>query len=124
LSERLVALSRGLKGLQRLLQNPEKTGAYVVTIPTELSIDKSISMVSSLQQVGVRLQGLLMNQMTPINMCDFCQFRSSREATQIDRARNAFSDLPQAGIYKHVNPSGVNMLASLGNSLYQKTIAV
>jgi arsenite-transporting ATPase len=124
LSARLVALSRGLKGLQRLLQNPEKTGAYVVTIPTELSIDKSISMVSSLQQVGVRLQGLLMNQMTPINMCDFCQFRSSREATQIDRARNAFSDLPQAGIYKHVNPSGVNMLASLGNSLYQKTIAV
>jgi arsenite-transporting ATPase len=120
LSERLVALSRGLKGLQRLLQNPEKTGAYVVTIPTELAIDKTIGMVSSLQQVGVRLQGLLINQMTPINTCDFCQSRSSLEATQIDRVRNVFSDQPQAGIYKHINPSGLNMLASLGDSLYQK----
>ena len=124
LSERLVALSRGLKGLQRLLQNPEKTGAYVVTIPTELAIDKTIGMVSSLQQVGVPLQGLLINQMTPINTCDFCQSRSSLEATQIDRVRNVFSDQPQAGIYKHINPSGLNMLASLGNSLYQKTIEV
>jgi len=70
------------------------------------------------------LQGLLMNQMTPINTCHFCQSRSSREATHIARARHVFSDQPQAGIYKHINPSGLNMLASLGNSLYQKTIAV
>jgi arsenite-transporting ATPase len=124
LSGRLVALSRGLKGLQSLLQDPEKTGVYVVTIPTELAIDKTIGMVSSLQQVGVQLQGLLMNQITPINTCDFCQSKSSREATQIERARNIFSDQPQAGIYKHINPSGITMLASLGNSLYQKTIAV
>jgi len=124
LSERLVALSRGLKGLQRLLQDPEKTGTYVVTIPTELAIDKTIGMVSSLRQGGVKLQGLLMNQMTPINTCHFCQSRSSREATHIARARHVFSDQPQAGIYKHINPSGLNMLASLGNSLYQKTIAV
>jgi arsenite-transporting ATPase len=124
LSERLVALSRGLKGLQRLLQNPEKTGAYVVTIPSELGIDKTIGMVSSLQQFGVRFQGLLMNQMTPINTCDFCQSRSGREARQIERVRNFFSDQPQAGIYKHTNPSGLNMLASLGYSLYKKTIEV
>jgi arsenite-transporting ATPase len=124
LSERLVALSRGLKSLQGLLQNPEKTGVYVVTIPTELAIDKTIDMVSSLQQVGVPLQGLLMNQMTPISTCDFCHSRSSREATQIDRARSVFSDQPQAGIFRHTDPSGLNMLTSLGNSLYQKTIAV
>jgi arsenite-transporting ATPase len=124
LSERLVALSRGLKGLQILLQNPEKTGVYVVTIPTELAIDKTIDMVSSLQQVGVPLQGLLMNQMTPINTCDFCQSQSRREATQIDRARSVFADQPQAGIFRQTDPSGLNMLTTLGYSLYQKTIAV
>jgi arsenite-transporting ATPase len=124
LSERLVALSRGLKGLQSLLQDPEKTGVYVVTIPTELAIDKTIEMVSSLQQVGVPLQGLLMNQMTPINTCDFCQSQSRREATQIDRARSVFADQPQAGIFRHADPSGLNMLTSLGYSLYQKAIAV
>jgi arsenite-transporting ATPase len=124
LSERLVGLSRGLKSLQGLLQNPEKTGVYVVTIPTELAIDKTIDMVSSLQQVGVPLQGLLMNQMTPISACVFCHSRSSREAIQIDRARSVFSDQPQAGIFRHTDPSGLNMLTSLGNSLYQKTIAV
>jgi arsenite-transporting ATPase len=124
LSERLVALSRGLKGLQSLLQNPEKTGVYVVTIPTALAIDKTIEMVSSLKQVGVPLQGLLMNQMTPINTCNFCQSRLPGEATQIDRARSAFADQPQAGIFRHIEPSGLNMLASLGHSLYQKTITV
>ncbi|MFT7112481.1 MAG: hypothetical protein ACI9PC_001096, partial [Porticoccaceae bacterium] len=60
----------------------------------------------------------------PISTCDFCHSRSSREATQIDRARSVFSDQPQAGIFRHTDPSGLNMLTSLGNSLYQKTIAV
>ena len=124
LSERLVALSRSLKSLQGLLQNPQKTGVYVVTIPTELAIDKTIDMVSSLQQVGVPLQGLLMNQMTPISACAFCHSRSRREAIQIDRARSVFSEQPQAGIFRHTDPSGLIMLTSLGNSLYQKTIAV
>jgi hypothetical protein len=81
-------------------------------------------MVNALQKIGVPLQGLLMNQMTPINNCDFCQTRSSRESIQKDRALNFFSDQPQARIDKHVDPSGVDMLMLLGNSLYQKSIAV
>ena len=124
LSKRFVELSRGLKSLQSLLLNPDKTGVYVVTIPTELAIDKTIGMVNALQKIGVPLQGLLMNQMTPINNCDFCQTRSSRESLQKDRALNFFSDQPQARIDKHVDPSGVDMLMLLGNSLYQKSIAV
>jgi len=124
LSERLVALSRGLKGLQSLLRNPEMTGLYVVTIPTELAIDKTLDMIRSLQKVGISSRGLLMNQMTPINECDFCHSRSQHEATQIARARKIFSDQPQAGIFRQTDPSGLNMLTSLGHSLYQKTIKV
>ena len=119
LSKRLVALSRGLKGLQSLLQNPGKTGVYVVTIPTKLAIDKTIDMVSSLQQVGVPLRGLLMNKITPVSQCIFCQSRSSLEATQIDRAQSVFSDQPQAGICRNTYPSGIHMLRSLGESMYQ-----
>jgi arsenite-transporting ATPase len=124
LTKRFVALSRDLKGLQKLLLDPEKTGVYVVTIPTELAIDKTIGMVNALEQIGMPLQGLLINQMTPTNTCPFCQSRSNNETKQTDRARSFFSNRPQAGIYKNVDPSGLDMLRSLGNSLYQKTKAV
>ena len=124
LSERLVALSRGLKSLQSLLQDSEKTGVYIITIPTKLAIEKTIDMVGSLTKMGVPLQGLLMNQITPTNTCGFCNSQSRREAIQIAIARNVFSDQPQAGIFRHADPSGLSVLNMLGCSLYQKAIAV
>ncbi len=124
LTERLVKLSRGLKKLQSLLRNPEKTGLYVVTIPTQLAIDKTIDMINSLQKIGILSRGLLMNQMTPINECVFCRSRSQREAIQITRAREVFSDQPQARIFRQTDPTGLNRLTSLGQALYQKSIKV
>ena len=124
LSERLVAISRRLKRLQSLLRNPEKTGLYVVTIPTELAIDKTVDMMNSLQNLGILSRGLLMNHMTPVNECAFCYSRSQRQAIQIARAREVFSKQPQVGIFRQTDPTGLTRLTSLGHALYQKTITV
>jgi len=107
-----------------LLRNPEKTGLYVVTIPTELAIDKTVDMMNSLQNLGILSRGLLMNHMTPVNECVFCYSRSQRQAIQIARAREVFSNQPQVGIFRQTDPTGLTRLTSLGHALYQKTITV
>jgi arsenite-transporting ATPase len=53
LSARLVALSRGLKKLHSLLQNPQQTRLYAVTIATELAVEKTVEMLESLQKLGI-----------------------------------------------------------------------
>ena len=118
LSERLVQLSRELKSLRILLQNVEQTGLYAVTIPTYLAIEKTYEMTCTLQRLGIATNALFINQITPNSDCGLCKAIKRNESLQIRHAHDIFSALPQARIYRQMDPAGLSELMALGSALY------
>ena len=118
LSERLVKLSRELKNLRILLQNIEQAGLYAVTIPTYLAIEKTYEMTGALQRLGIATNALFINQITPDSDCGLCKAIKRNESLQIRHAHDIFSALPQARIYRQIDPAGLSELMALGSALY------
>jgi arsenite-transporting ATPase len=122
LSERLVKLSRELKILRILLQSSEKTGVYVVTIPTHLAINKTYDMTSALQQLGVTIKALIVNQMTSDSFCDLCKSIANRELELLEIAHKKFPNLPMEFVYRQNAPVNLIELMTMGSRLYTKAI--
>ncbi len=118
LSERLVKLSRELKNLRVLLQASEQTGVYAVTIPTHLAFDKTSEMTQALQRLGIDIRALIVNQMTPVSFCKFCQTIADHESEQLKNAHETFPNLPTALVFRQNDPAGLSKLRSLGSALY------
>jgi len=119
LSAQLVQLSRDLKKIRKLMQSPEQTGLYVVTIPTQLAIEKTNDLVCAFQKLGLALKALFINQITPESSCVLCQAINLREAQQVERLNAIFQHYPQASVYRQAEPSGLNGLMALGSALYR-----
>jgi arsenite-transporting ATPase len=122
LSERLVTLSRELKSLRKLLQSSEKTGVYVVTIPSYLAINKTYDMISALQQLGVTIKALIINQMTSDSICNLCKAIESRESELLKIAQKKFPNLPMEFVYRQNAPVDLIELMAMGSRLYTKAI--
>jgi arsenite-transporting ATPase len=115
-----VALSRGLKKLHSLLQNPQQTRLYAVTIATELAVEKTVEMLESLQKLGIDSHALLINQLTAVNQCRFCQARVARETLALKAGQGLFAELPQIRIFRQTEPAGIAMLTDLGKAMFFK----
>jgi arsenite-transporting ATPase len=122
LSERLVTLSRELKSLRILLQSNEQTGVYAVTIPTYLAINKTYDMVSALEQLGVTIKVLIINQMTSDSICDLCKAIAKRELELLKIAQKKFPNLPIEFVYRQNAPVDLIELMTMGSRLYTKAI--
>ncbi|MEI7994576.1 MAG: ArsA family ATPase [Methylococcaceae bacterium] len=118
LSERLVKLSRELKNLRILLQNSEQTSLYTVTIPTHLSTEKTCEMTCALLRLGIATKALIINQITPDSSCPLCHAINVRELLQLKRVYDIYPTLPQAKIFRQVDPTGLSELITLGWALY------
>jgi arsenite-transporting ATPase len=118
LSNRLVKLSKEIKVLRALLQEPEQTGLYAVTIPTYLAMDKTYEMTQALARLGITIKALFINQLTPVSECNLCQALVKRELVQLNFAQEQFSGLSQTRVYRQCDPTGLEGLTQLGLALY------
>jgi arsenite-transporting ATPase len=123
LSEQMVQLSKDLKKLHFLLQNHEQTGVWVVSVPTQLAIEKSVEMVDAMQRLGLSVVSFFINQITFPGDCNLCQGIASREAVQINQIKTLFSELPQAQVYRQADPSGLHNLTALGSAIYTSFVS-
>jgi len=119
LSERLVKLSREIKALRKLLVDAKRTALCAVTIPTSLALDKTAEMVENLHRIGVSVNYLFINQITPISTCALCSAINQREMLQITQAGSRFPGLAQTRIYRQTDPGGLAGLSRLGAELYK-----
>ena len=82
LAGELLWLSRGLKGLQRLLTNPRASGFLVVTRPEELPALETIRLIEWLRRHRIPRRALIVNGVTPPG-CARCRRTAARERRQI-----------------------------------------
>lgn len=120
LTDRLIGLSKRLKALRALLNDPAQTALHAVTIPTWLAFAETRDLLAACQQLRVAVARLWVNQVTgePPAGCTLCAALAGREQQVVAAYAAALAPLPLSTIALQAPPLGLAALAELGQKLY------
>ena len=120
-TERLVDISRNLKKLRELLQNPAASVLCAVSIPTQMALEETKDLVAACHRMGIAVPLVLLNLMTPPCDCRLCSSLRRRERSVVEDFRQAFLDKQQTLVYRQPEIAGLEQLKRLGWRLYRPT---
>jgi arsenite/tail-anchored protein-transporting ATPase len=118
-AEELVGLSRNLKKLRQLLQDPEATVLYAVSIPTGMALEETRDLVAACDRMAIAVPLVFLNLMTPPRDCRLCAGLARRERLAAEDFRKTFPDKQQTLVYRQPGIAGLEQLEKFGWSLYQ-----
>ena len=120
-TERLVGISRNLKKLRELLQNPAASVLCAVSIPTQMALEETKDLVAACHRMGIAVPLVFLNLMTPPCDCRLCSSLRRRERSVVEDFRQAFLDKQQTLVYRQPEIAGLEQLKRLGWRLYRPT---
>ncbi|MCE2966223.1 MAG: ArsA family ATPase [Phycisphaerales bacterium] len=128
LQARLVQISKGVKKLRALLEDPARCCILGVAIPTELALAETGDLVEACSHTGVGVSSVIINQVTPPPAPGEAQDAllasvNARELAIIARLRAAHPSLAMAVVERRTAPSGLRDLAALGSALFAQPAA-
>ena len=118
-TERLVEISRSLKKLRELLQNPAASVLCAVSIPTRMALEETKDLVAACHRMGIAVPLVLLNLMTPPYDCPLCSSLRRRERLVAHDFRQAFPEKHQTLVYRQPEIAGLEQLKRLGWRLYR-----
>jgi arsenite-transporting ATPase len=117
-SQKLVLLSKDLKKLRRLLNNPAQSALYAVGIPSAMAFEETRDLLAACGRLGIHVPGMFLNLMTPPSECPLCSAMNHRESLVHAKFRQNFAGEISL-IYRCGNIRGLRGLEQLGDALYQ-----
>ena len=118
-TERLVGISRNLKKLRELLQNPAASVLCAVSIPTQMALEETKDLVAACHRMGIAVPLVFLNLMTPPCDCRLCSSLRRRERSVVEDFRQAFLEKQQTLVYRQPEIAGLEQLKRLGWRLYR-----
>jgi arsenite-transporting ATPase len=118
-TDELVGISRNLKKLRELLQNPAAAALYAVSIPTQMALEETKDLVAACQRMGIAVPLVFLNLLTPPCDCRLCSSLERRERLVVEGFRRAFPEKPQTLVLRQPEIAGLEQLRRLGQCLYQ-----
>ena len=118
-AQELVGISRNLKKLRELLQNPAASVLYVVSIPTGMALEETQDLVAACGRMGVAVPLVFLNLMTPPGDCRLCASLRRRELLVAESFRRMFPEKQQTLVYRQPEIAGLDRLEKFGRRLYQ-----
>ena len=116
--EELVAISRNLKKLRELLQNPAASTLYPVSIPTRMALEETTDLVAACRRLGIAAPLIFLNLLTPPCGCPLCVGLRRRESAVAKEFLKVFPHKQQIQIYRQPELAGLEQLQKLGQRLY------
>lgn len=124
LSQRLVALSKNVKLLRKVLADPRRSALCAVSILSEMSLAETGDLVQGCRRLGLHIPTLVLNMVTLPGDCPLCESRHRFEAERLSDFRSLFPELHQIVVFRRGEPRGIKALEELGNQLYRATCTV
>jgi arsenite-transporting ATPase len=119
-SQELVLMSKNLKKLRKLLNNPAQSALYAVSIPTAMAFEETRDLLTACGRLGINVPGIFLNLVTPPSDCVLCSAMSGRESLIYEKFKQSFyGDV--GVVYRRGEIRGVGWLAKLGDALYECT---
>jgi arsenite-transporting ATPase len=117
-SQELVLMSKNLKKLRQLLNNPAQSALYAVSIPTVMAFEETRDLLTACARLGINVPSIFLNLMTPPSDCALCAAMNRRESAIYRKFKQSFPG--EIGlVYRRGEIRGLHWLAKLGNALYQ-----
>jgi arsenite-transporting ATPase len=117
--DELVAISRNLKKLRELLQNPAAAALYPVSIPTRMALEETKDLVAACGRLGISVPLMFLNLLTPPCDCRLCVGLRRRESAVAKEFLKVFPHKQQIQVYRQPGLGGLEQLEKLGQNLYQ-----
>jgi arsenite-transporting ATPase len=121
-ADALVGISRNLKKLRELLQNPAAAALYVVSIPTRMALEETSDLVGACDRMGMATPLVFLNLMTPPGNCRLCSSLPPRERLVAESFRQAFPEKQQTLVYRQPEIAGLERLEKFGRRLYRPAV--
>ena len=118
-NKKLVAMSKSLKRMRKLISSREQAPLYVVTIPTEMAFLESLDLVGACRQMETDVTGVFINLATKAGDCGTCGRLADVEKAMIQRYADAFGPIPQSVIFRDGDLRGPDTLEALGQSIFE-----
>ena len=112
-ADELVGISRNLKKLRELLQNPASSVLYAVSIPTQMALEETKDLLAACDRMGIAVPSLFLNLMTPPGDCSLCSSLRRRELLVVEGFRQAFPKKQQTLVYRQPEIAGLEQLEKI-----------
>jgi len=89
----LVEMKKTVKKIENMLKDRKRCEFVAVTIPEDMAILETERLVSDLNNYGIKVKQLLVNNVLESRDCQFCRERSNAQEEYIGKIRNKFSNL-------------------------------
>jgi arsenite-transporting ATPase len=109
----LVEMKKTVKRIESLLRDSQRCEFIAVTIPEDMAILETERLIKSLDQYGIKIRQLIINNVFPECTCHFCQARREGQEKYIREIRDKFSNLKT--IIIPLQPQEVKGIGSLEN---------
>jgi arsenite/tail-anchored protein-transporting ATPase len=120
ITQRLVDMSKDLKGLRAMLADPARASLFGVTILTDMAFDETRDLADACKRMNIDMPALFLNLATPDGECRFCAALRRREAIVRQKYAETFCGMIQTQIFRGLDLRGLHNLSTLGHSLYAK----
>ncbi|MFZ0913615.1 MAG: ArsA family ATPase [Candidatus Korobacteraceae bacterium] len=117
-SQELVSLSKNLKKLRQLLNDPAQCALYAVSIPTDMAFEETRDLLAACGRLGINVPGIFLNLVTPASDCRLCSAMNRRESPIYKKLRQNFHGSISV-IYRRGEVRGLHGLEQMGDALYQ-----
>jgi arsenite-transporting ATPase len=90
IAEELLAMSKNIKRVARLLTDPQACEFVAVAIPERMSLEETIDLTAALKRLKVPMRRLLINNLVPAlaaSGCGFCAARRRRQEKVVEDYR-------------------------------------
>ena len=116
----LMSMKKTVKKIEGLLRGQGRCEFIIVTIPEDMAIKETERMIKSLDQYGMKVKQMVINNVIPEQVdCPFCQARREEQDKYIGQIREKFSDLKITIVLLQPHEiKGVDALKNIGSMVF------
>jgi arsenite-transporting ATPase len=116
----LMSMKKTVKKIEGLLKDQNRCEFIVVTIPEDMAIKETERMIKSLDQYGMKVKQLIINNVIPEeSRCPFCQARREGQDRYIGEIRDKFSALKVTVLpLQPYEVKGIDALKNIGSMVF------
>ncbi|MDD2714907.1 MAG: ArsA family ATPase [Candidatus Wallbacteria bacterium] len=89
----LMEMKKTVKNIEKLLRDQNKCEFVAVTIPEEMAISETERLINTLNNYGIKVKQLIVNNYYESSDCEFCKQRHKEQQKYIQQIKVQFSDL-------------------------------
>lgn len=95
----LLNMKKTVKRMEELLRDPDRCEFVAVTIPEEMAIQETSRLIGSLNEYGVKVKQLVINNVVMASNCEFCRERRKEQEKHISQIKKNFANLQTTVAY-------------------------